>query len=170
MTMKTTTTRQRMRALCLQLTTMPPRSLTRGATMTSAPARLAGGAGESSDMNVDAGTFVLAARMANSSNSPSGAQNHEHLKRIYNFLCSMLILYQLLHVLYTLYHFYAFSRTNLLTRSRSASSLFSAVFCFRKPLKEIFSELDDSYAKVPIFSDAFQKSEDETKEGTEAPS
>ena len=45
---------------------------------------------------------------------------------------------------YTLYHFYAFSGTNLLTRCHSASSLFSAVFGFRKSIKEIFSELDET--------------------------
>jgi hypothetical protein len=33
---------------------------------------------------------------------------------------------------YTLWYFYAFSRTNLLTRCHSASSLFSAVFVFQK--------------------------------------
>jgi hypothetical protein len=33
---------------------------------------------------------------------------------------------------YTLWHFYAFSGTNLLTRCHSASSLFSAVFVFQK--------------------------------------
>ena len=43
----------------------------------------------------------------------------------------------------TLYHFYAFSETNLLTRCHSASSLFSAVFRFRNPSKEIFSESDE---------------------------
>ena len=43
----------------------------------------------------------------------------------------------------TLYHFYAFSGTNLLTRCHSASSLFSAVFRFRNPSKEIFSESDE---------------------------
>ena len=43
----------------------------------------------------------------------------------------------------TLYHFYAFSGTNLLTRYHSASSLFSAVFRFRNPIKEIFSESDE---------------------------
>ena len=45
---------------------------------------------------------------------------------------------------YTLYHFYAFSGTNLLPRCHSASSLFSAVFGFRKSIKEIFSELDET--------------------------
>ena len=39
-------------------------------------------------------------------------------KRIYNFLCSMLVLHQLSNVLSMLwYTFYAFSGTNLLTRS-----------------------------------------------------
>jgi hypothetical protein len=33
---------------------------------------------------------------------------------------------------YTLWHFYAFSRTNLLTSRHSASSLFSAIFVFQK--------------------------------------
>jgi hypothetical protein len=33
---------------------------------------------------------------------------------------------------YTSWHFYAFSRTNLLTRCHSASSLFSVVFVFQK--------------------------------------
>jgi hypothetical protein len=33
---------------------------------------------------------------------------------------------------YTSWHFYAFSRTNLLTSRHSASSLFSAVFVFQK--------------------------------------
>jgi hypothetical protein len=33
---------------------------------------------------------------------------------------------------YTLWHFYAFSETNLSTRCHSASSLFSAVFVFYK--------------------------------------
>jgi hypothetical protein len=33
---------------------------------------------------------------------------------------------------YTLWHFYAFSGTNLLTSRHSASSLFSAIFVFQK--------------------------------------
>jgi hypothetical protein len=53
---------------------------------------------------------------------------------------------------YTLWHFYAFSGTNLLMRCHSASSQFSAVLCFRKVTQEIFSELDETKAKVPIFS------------------
>jgi hypothetical protein len=55
------------------------------------------------------------------------------LKRIYNFLCFMHVLHQLLCVLFTLRgNFYAFSRTNLLTRCHSANSLFSVVFVFQK--------------------------------------
>ena len=52
---------------------------------------------------------------------------------------------------YTSYHFYAFSGTNLLTRCRSASSLFSVVFGFRKVLLRIFSELHETKGQVPIF-------------------
>src|SRR3954468_17146575 len=54
---------------------------------------------------------------------------------------------------YTLRYFYTFSRTNLFTRCRSASCLFSAVFGFRKASKEILLELDKTKAKVPIFPD-----------------
>jgi hypothetical protein len=57
---------------------------------------------------------------------------------------------------YTSWCFYAFSRTNLLTRCHSASSLFSAVFCFRKATQEIFLELDETKVKVPIFPEAWQ--------------
>ena len=52
---------------------------------------------------------------------------------------------------YTSWYFYAFSGTNLLTRCHSASSLFSAVFGFRKLLLEIFSELHETRGQVPIF-------------------
>ena len=65
--------------------------------------------------------------------------------------------------------FYAFSGTNLLTRCHSASSLFSAVFGFRNPLKEIFSELDNFYTEDLRIPDTFQKSEGEKETGTEAP-
>ena len=43
--------------------------------------------------------------------------------------------------------------------------LFSAVFGFRNPSKEIFSELDEINAQGPIFPRSFQKSEDDTKWG-----
>jgi hypothetical protein len=57
---------------------------------------------------------------------------------------------------YTSWYFYAYSGTNLLTRCHSASSLFSTVFVFLKATHEIFSELDKTKAKVPIFPDARQ--------------
>jgi hypothetical protein len=55
---------------------------------------------------------------------------------------------------YTSWHFYAFSKTNLLMRCHSASSLFLLYLCFRKATQEIFSELDDTKAKIPIFPEA----------------
>ena len=45
---------------------------------------------------------------------------------------------------YTLYHFYAFSGTNLLTRCQSVSSCFLLFFSFRKASRKIFSELDEN--------------------------
>ena len=47
--------------------------------------------------------------------------------------------------------------------------LFSAVFGFRNPSKEIFSELDEINAQGPIFARSFQKTEEERKWGHEAP-
>jgi hypothetical protein len=55
---------------------------------------------------------------------------------------------------YTLWRFYAFSGTNLLTRCHSASSLFLLFLCFRKATQEIFSELDETKARIPIFPEA----------------
>ena len=52
----------------------------------------------------------------------------------------------------TLWHYYAFSGTNLLTRCRSASSCFLLFFGFRKVTQEIFSELDKTNCEVPIFT------------------
>jgi hypothetical protein len=52
---------------------------------------------------------------------------------------------------YTSWHFYAFSRTNLLTSCHSASSCFLLFLCFRKVTQEIFSELDETKVKVPIY-------------------
>ena len=48
--------------------------------------------------------------------------------------------------------------------------LFSAVFGFRKAVLQISSESDETNCKVPIFPYTFQKSERETKGGSEAPS
>jgi hypothetical protein len=52
---------------------------------------------------------------------------------------------------YTSWHFYAFSGTNLLTRCHSARSYFLLLLCFRIVTLEIFSELDKTKAKVPIY-------------------
>jgi hypothetical protein len=52
---------------------------------------------------------------------------------------------------YTLWRFYAFSTTNLLTRCHSASSYFLLFLCFGKVTHEIFSELDETKTKVPIY-------------------
>jgi hypothetical protein len=57
---------------------------------------------------------------------------------------------------YTSWHFYTFYGTNLLTRCHSASSCFLLFLCFRKVTQEIFSELDETKDKVPIFSDTRQ--------------
>ena len=45
--------------------------------------------------------------------------------------------------------------------------LFSAVFGFRNPSKEIFSELDEINAQGPILPRSFQKTEESTKWGHE---
>jgi hypothetical protein len=52
---------------------------------------------------------------------------------------------------YSSWHFYAFSGTNLLTRCHSVSSYFLLFLCFRKVTQEIFSELDEIKAEVPIY-------------------
>ena len=51
----------------------------------------------------------------------------------------------------TLYHFYTFLGTNLLTRCRSVSSCFLLFLYSRKASLEIFSELDETWTKPPIF-------------------
>jgi hypothetical protein len=51
---------------------------------------------------------------------------------------------------YTSWHFYAFSGTNLLTRCHSVSSYFLLFLYFRKVIQEIFSELDEMKPEVPI--------------------
>jgi hypothetical protein len=62
---------------------------------------------------------------------PVSAELVIHLKRIYNFLCSMLVYTPFaLCFVCTSWRFYEFFGTNLLTRCHSASSLFSAVFVF----------------------------------------
>jgi hypothetical protein len=66
---------------------------------------------------------------------------------------------------YTLWHFYAFSGTNLLTRCHSVSSCFLLFLYFRKVTQEIFSELDETKARPPIFPDTKTESKAETEEG-----
>jgi hypothetical protein len=78
----------------------------------------------------------------------------------------MLVLHQLLYVLFTLRGvFMHFFETNLLTRCHSASSCFLLFLYFRKVTQEIFSELDETKAKLPIFPDMKTKSKAETEEG-----
>jgi hypothetical protein len=60
---------------------------------------------------------------------------------------------------YTSWHFYAFSRTNLLTRRHSASSLFSAVFVFQKSYIGNILELDETKAKPAIFPEVSRSPE-----------
>jgi hypothetical protein len=78
----------------------------------------------------------------------------------------MLCLYTICFVFcYTSWCFYAFSRPNLLTRCHSASSLFLLFLCFRKATYEIFSELDETKAKIPIFPGA-SRSPKQRRRGT----
>jgi hypothetical protein len=51
---------------------------------------------------------------------------------------------------YTSWHFYTFSGTNLLTRCHSVSFCFLLFLYFRKVIQEIFSELHETKAEVPI--------------------
>ena len=71
---------------------------------------------------------------------------------------------------YTSWRFYAISGTNLLIRCHSASSLFSAVLCFRSDTQEIFSELDETKARSLIFSGSIQTSEERKERGQRPPS
>jgi hypothetical protein len=57
---------------------------------------------------------------------------------------------------YTLWHFYAFSGTNLLTRCHITSSCFLLFLCFRKVTHEIFSELVKTKAEVPTYLEGRQ--------------
>jgi hypothetical protein len=66
---------------------------------------------------------------------------------------------------YTSWHFYALSGTNLLTSCHSASSCFLLFLYFRKVTQEIFLELDKTKAKPPIFPDTKTESKAEMEEG-----
>jgi hypothetical protein len=70
---------------------------------------------------------------------------------LYACLCTICFVF-----CYTLWRFYVFFGTNLLTRCHSASLCFLLFLCFRKVTQEIFSELDETKAKVPIFPDMRQ--------------
>ena len=59
----------------------------------------------------------------------------------------------------TLYYFYAFSGTNLLTRCQSASSLFSAVFGFRNSIQKISPELHEIFSTINVKSGSFRSPE-----------
>jgi hypothetical protein len=58
---------------------------------------------------------------------------------------------------YTSWCFYAFSRTNLLTRCHSANSLFSAVFVFQKSYTVNILRIGPKKAEPPIFTEASQR-------------
>jgi hypothetical protein len=74
------------------------------------------------------------------------------LKRIYNFLCSMLVYTPFaLCFVYTSWCFYAFYATNLLTRCHSVSSCYLLFLCFRKVTQKIFLEFDETKAEVPNY-------------------
>jgi hypothetical protein len=51
----------------------------------------------------------------------------------------------------TLWHFYAFSGTNLLTRTTVPVPCFLLFLCSRKVTQEIFSKLDETKAEVPNY-------------------
>jgi hypothetical protein len=66
---------------------------------------------------------------------------------------------------YTSWHFYAFSRTNLLTRCHSASSLFFAVFVFQKSYIGNILGIGRNKSRTSYFYRSFTKTEDETEGG-----
>jgi hypothetical protein len=66
---------------------------------------------------------------------------------------------------YTSWRFYAFSRTNLLTRCHTASSLFSAVFVFQKSYTGNILRIGWNKSQTSYFYRSFAKTEDETEGG-----
>jgi hypothetical protein len=66
---------------------------------------------------------------------------------------------------YTLWHFYAFFGTNLLTRCHSASSLFSAIFVFQKSYTGSILGIGRNKSQMSYFYRSFAKTEDETEGG-----
>jgi hypothetical protein len=66
---------------------------------------------------------------------------------------------------YTLWRFYAFSGTNLLTRCYSASFLFSAIFVFQKSYTGNILGIGRNKSQTSYFYRSFAKTEDETEGG-----
>jgi hypothetical protein len=64
---------------------------------------------------------------------------------------------------YTLWRFYTFSGTNLLTRRHSASSLFPAVFVFQKSYTGNILRIGRNKSRTSYFSWSVVKSKDETE-------
>jgi hypothetical protein len=68
---------------------------------------------------------------------------------------------------YTSWHFYAFSRTNLLTRCHSVSSLFSAIFVFQKSYTGNILRIGRNKSQSSYFSRHEMESKAETEGGSE---
>jgi hypothetical protein len=78
-------------------------------------------------------------------------------------------LYTIFFVLcYTSWRFYAFSRTNLLTRCHSASSLFSAIFVFQKSYIGNILRIGRNKSQSSYFSRSVMESKAETEGSQEA--
>jgi hypothetical protein len=69
---------------------------------------------------------------------------------------------------YTSWHFYAFSRTNLLTRCNSTSYLFSAVFVFQKSYTGNILGIGRNKSRSSYFSRSVMESKAETEGSQEA--
>jgi hypothetical protein len=75
----------------------------------------------------------------------------------------------LLYVLFTLRGIFAFSGTNLLTRCHRASSCFLLFLYFKKVIQEVFSELDETKAEVPILLTQRRSPKERQKRATSRP-
>ena len=79
--------------------------------------------------------------------------------------CLFYINYHMFYIHFMSY--YGIYWNNLLTRCHSASSLFSAVFHFRKVIKELFLELDETKNPASNFTDMYTESKGEKEESHE---
>jgi hypothetical protein len=70
---------------------------------------------------------------------------------------------------YTSWRFYAFSRTNLLTRCHSVSSLFSTIFVFQKSYTGNILGIGRNKSQTSYFYRSFAKTKDETEGGQRPP-